>query len=134
MLSGAVTLGLYRSATLAPGFLRCWLLFRCPALKRARAQQYAAALSARRLPTLTDLILQVPGRSLLPQEHLECKERWFKVSFVCLMCTGKTCPLQDALCAGLRQSCLEALLPNHPRDGRCTELFLGPAQGPRSVA
>lgn len=64
---------------------------------------------------------------------LECKERMFKVSLVRLMRTGMTCPLQDALCAGLRQRWLEALLPNHLRDGKSIELVLGPAQGSESV-
>lgn len=42
--------------------------------------------------------------------------------------------LQDALCAGLRQRCLEALLLKHLHDGKYIKLFLGPAQGSGSDA
>lgn len=53
------------------------------------------------------------------------------MSLVCLMCTGKTRPLQDALCSGLRQSILKALLPSHLRDGKILRAVFRSCTGTR---
>lgn len=74
------------------------------------------------------------GRSLLPQQHLEHEETPFKVGLACLMCTAKTRPLQDALCAGLRQGRLQTLPAAHLCNGKYIDLGLSPAQGSGSVA